>query len=332
MKKIILFSLISLSLTNVFAQEIYEPFSGSGNLTSNGWINHSGSSNPSQIIETTGDSGNSLSYTGLISSGNRASITAGGAEDVNKAFTANTSVIYYSLLIKVKNTDGLSVSGDFPFCLAQSSGSSGVTAFRAKIYLKTGTSANTYNIGVENSTGGTYTPTFIATDFPVNTTIFVVVKHVVATNTSYLWLNPVFGASEPSANVSNSSGTTATSSLQSICIRQNGNSSSGTGNVEFDEIRVANNWSDVTSNSGLGVNDIKADNTRIVSNTLLKDDVSILLDGRSLVEFYDLAGALVKTTAVGKNEKINVSNLKGGVYLLKVSNSNTTRTIKVIKH
>ena len=323
---------MGLSLSNVYAQEIYEPFSGSGSLTTNGWTNHSGSSSPIQIMETTGDSGNSLSYSGLVSNGNRGTITAGGAEDVNRAFTANSSAIYYSLLIKVKNTNGLSTSGEFPFCLAQSSGSSGVTAFRAKIYFKTGTASNTYNIGIENSTGGSYTPTFIATDLPVNTTIFVVVKHDIVSNTSYLWLNPTFGISEPSANVSNSSGTTATSSLQSICIRQNGNSSSGTGNIEFDEIRVANNWTDVATNSGLAVIDTKAENTKVVSNTLIKEDVSILLDGRSLVEFYDLGGSLVKTAAVSKNEKINLSNLKIGIYIMKIRNNNTTKSVKVIKH
>lgn len=323
--------MIGLSLSNVYAQEIYEPFSGSGSLTSNGWTNHSGSSSPIQILETTGDSGNNLSYSGLVSNGNRGAITAGGAEDVNRAFTANSSAIYYSLLIKVKNTDGLSTTGEFPFCLAQSSGSSGVTAFRAKIYFKTGTAANTYNIGIENSTGGNYSPTFVAADLPVNTTIFVVVKHDVSANTSYLWLNPVFGGPETSAFVSNASGTTVTTSLQSICIRQNGNASSGTGNIEFDEIRVSTNWGDVTSNSVLAAGDAKTEKIRILSNTLLNGDVSVLLDGKSSVEFYDMRGGLIKSTVVNKNEKINVSDLKQGIYIVKVTNNNTVKTVKVIK-
>lgn len=321
---------MGFSFSGISAQAVYEPFLGSGNLTSNGWTNHSGSASPVQIIGTAGDSGNSLSYPGLTSGGNRAAIIAGGGEDVNRSFTANSSAVYYSLLIKVKDTDGLSASGDFPFCLAQTAGTS-VTAFRAKIYLKKGATPNTYNIGIENSTGGNYSPTFVAADLPVNTTIFVVVKHDVSANTSYLWLNPVFGGPETSAFVSNASGTTATTSLQSICIRQNGNASSGTGNIEFDEIRVSTNWGDVTSNSVLAAGDAKTEKIRILSNTLLNGDVSVLLDGKSSVEFYDMRGGLIKSTAVNKNEKINVSDLKQGIYIVKVTNNNTVKTVKVIK-
>ncbi len=333
MKKIYLFLTVAASISSLTAQQIYEPFTGTGVLTDNGWVNHSGSVSPVSIITTSGDSGNSLSYSGLQSPlGNRISIVAGGAQDVNKALTTPlSSVAYYSLLVKVVNTTGLSTSGDFSISLAQNAGTTGVTTFRAKLYFKTGTASDTFNVGIENSTGGSYFPSYHSVDFPVNTTVLIVVKHDVATNTSSLWVNPVPGSTEPTPNATNASGTTATTSIASICIRQNGTASSGTGNIEFDEIRISDNWADVVP-AFLGIDDVKVGKSQpVLSNTLIGDQVSVVLEGISKVEFYSITGSLVKSVTVRSQEPINAQDLQKGMYVVRVINNNKIETVKVIK-
>jgi hypothetical protein len=59
-------------------------------------------------------------------------------------------------------------------------------------------------------------------------------------------VNAVPGAPEPTATVTNSSGTNAFANFTSIFLRQGGTATSGTGNLQMDEIRVGSTWASVT--------------------------------------------------------------------------------------
>ena len=231
-------------------------FNGTGALTSNGWFTHSGITGQLATLATTSDVGNSLSYTGLpTSTNNRTTTVSGNTEDANFPVSTinNSGSVYYSALIKLPNTTGLlanTTTGAYFLHLCDSSGANSsanpIGIFSSRIQIKAGTTTNTFNLGVLNNSGGTPTSANIfgssPVDYSLNTTYLVIVKYTYSTNTASLWVNPVVSATEPTAMIITNIGTgSAPLKTKSICIRQ----ASGVGNIEIDEIRVSNNWSDV---------------------------------------------------------------------------------------
>lgn len=240
-----------------FVPSTYVPFTGTGTLASNNWSTHSGTAGQLQTITTASDNGSSLAYTGMpTSTGNRTQIVAGNGEDVNRVvpiIPASAGSAYFSALIKLPNTTGQALNtstGNYFMHFTDSSGTTGVTNHAARLTIRAGSAANTFNIGIINTSGGTASTAaqiFGASpvDYAINQTYLIVVKYTFATNTASLWVNPTISSVEPTPLISNNVGTNAAlSKVKSICIRQAGTSTAGTGNIEIDEIRVTNNWND----------------------------------------------------------------------------------------
>jgi len=245
MKKLSLTLLSFVSgLIFVNAQTL-ESFSFTGALNANGWSSHSGTAGQFQTLTTASDCQNSLYYTGLeTSTGNRLAFTAGNSEDINKAITGITGTGYFSFLLNVPTASGLTSIGDYFTGFGSTTGAS-VTIFSPRVFIKLGTTANTFQLGVLNTTGGTPTPTpNYSSEFPVGTTVFVVVKldATVSPIQASLFINPTPGATEPSASVVSSAGTNSFNNFASIFLRQAG----ATGNIQLDEIRVGSTWTAVT--------------------------------------------------------------------------------------
>ncbi|MDR1876238.1 MAG: T9SS type A sorting domain-containing protein [Flavobacteriaceae bacterium] len=88
----------------------------------------------------------------------------------------------------------------------------------------------------------------------------------------------------------------------------------------------------VVTTGNMSVEDVNvAKNKVVLSNTLIADQVSVLLDGTSKVEFYSANGSLVKSVTVTANQPINTQDLVKGVYLVRVVNAGRSETVKVIK-
>tara|TARA_R110000823_G_scaffold214159_4_gene344032 strand:- start:372 stop:1379 length:1008 start_codon:yes stop_codon:yes gene_type:complete len=333
MKKI--YSLSLLFLTTLGFAQTTDSFTGTGILTDNGWVKHSGATaGQLMIVATSSDSGNSLFKTGLAAStGNRTTVLSTDSEDANKELTTPiTTTAYFSVLVKALNTTSLqanTASGDYTLCLGATAGATGVSAFSGRIYTRTGSVTDTVNFGILNNSGGTATPTYLATDFPINQTVFLVVKYDIATNTASLWANPTPGAVEPAAGATNVTGTTAApSQIASIVIRQG----SGTGNVEIDEIRVGDNWAFVTP---AGTASTKNFDTiaglslypNPVSGNVL--NISSTANSAMNVAIFDILGKQVINTKVNNNT-VNISSLHAGVYIVKVTEDGKTATRKLV--
>ena len=232
----------------IFAQTL-ESFNFSGALNANGWSTHSGTAGQFQALSTLSDCQNSLYFEGLEPAiGNRITFTAGNSEDINKAITGISGTGYYSFLLKVTNTSGLSTAGDYFTGFGSTTGAS-VTVFAPRVFVKAGVAPNTFSLGILNSTGGTPAPTpTYSTEYPVGATVLVVIKLNASTTPmqASLFINPVAGTSEPTATVSSSAGTNVLANFASIFLRQAGTSTSGTGNLQIDEIRVGSTWESVT--------------------------------------------------------------------------------------
>jgi hypothetical protein len=228
--------------------QTFEPFNFSGALNANGWTTHSGTAGQFQTLETPSDAGNSLYFTNLASSaGNRTTYVAGNGEDVNKAISGISGTGYLSFLLNVTNTTGLSLTGDYFTGFAATAGTT-VTIFAPRLFIKAGVTPNTFQLGIQNTTGGTPTQTYDPIEYPIGTTVFVVVKlnASVSPIQASLFVNPAPGSTEGTPSAFNASGTNTFTSFASIFLRQSGTLTSGTGNLEVDEIRVGSTWESVT--------------------------------------------------------------------------------------
>lgn len=247
MKRILLIACV-LFASFSFAQ-IIDVFNYNGALNANGWTTHSGTAGQLVTLTTSSDNGNSLSYVGLpASAGNRVATVAGNSEDVNYPLSGITGVGYFSFILKVPNTTGMNAAGDYFMGFGGSAGAS-VSNLASRVFVKPGVAPGTFKLGIQNTTGGTPTQSFEPTEYPVGTSVFVVVKYdrTVTNHMASIFINPTPGLPEPTADTTNNSGTaTSFVNFASLYIRQNGSAGSGTGNLEIDEIRAGSTWASVT--------------------------------------------------------------------------------------
>jgi hypothetical protein len=247
MKKIILICFVAIS--QLLVAQTLESFNFSGLASANGWSVHSGTSGFVNTINTASDQGNSLSFPGLPASiGNRLALVAGNAEDINKAVSGITGIGYFSFLLKVSDSIGLSTNanGDYFIGFGSTSGAS-ITNLAARTFVKKA-SGNKFQLGILNTTGGTVAPTFGPSLYEIGSTILVVVKldNTVSPIAASIYVNPLPGAAQPAATVTNNQGTSSLSNFASVYIRQAGTAASGTGNLQIDELRIGATWADVT--------------------------------------------------------------------------------------
>lgn len=250
MKRLLLIPI--LLLATVSFSQIVDQFIYTTAANANGWLTHSGTGGQIVPLTTPSDNGSSLAYSGLATStGNRITLVAGNGEDINKGVTGISGTGYFSFLLKVSNTTGLTTAaaGDY-FIGFGNVNTTGLTVYAGRVFIKAGATAGTFQLGILNTTGGTTVTTFGATEYPVGTTVLVAVKLNTTTSpyTANLFVNPVPGAAEPAATSTNTSGTSTTSftTFGSVAIRQAGSVTVGTGNLEIDEIRAGSTWASVT--------------------------------------------------------------------------------------
>ena len=314
--------------------QTFDSFTGTGDLSANGWTTASGTSGQIKILTTASDAGNSLSFTGLpASAGNRIALVAGESEDVKKALpqAISTGAAYFSALIKVDNTTGLEVNGsngDYFLSLSQLFNG---TAYYARLNIKQGATPNTFNLGILNAGGGTADPAFVATDLPVNTTVFAVVKYELATNTATLWVNPTPGGSE-AGGTTNATGTEpAATTIEAFLIRQGGNvANGGTGNLQIDELRTGTAYASVTGGTA-SVKESAIAGLKVFPNPLKGNVLNITSDANATktVAIFDVLGKQVVNTTTSATA-INVSNLTSGVYIVKITEEGKTATKKLV--
>jgi hypothetical protein len=327
MKK--LYTLLFLSLGFLSLGQINDSFTGTGFLTANDWSNHSGLTN--QLSITTG----SIPYAGITSTGNKVSFVQGNTEDVHKLLpVAITGTVYYSVVVNMPSISGLSTSASGEYSVSLGSGPSTATSAGSlvgRIYYKVGVAPDTFNIGILNGSGGTAAPTFVTNDYPVNVPLFLVVKYSIATNTASLFVQPAFNGTEPTTpTVSNNTGTTAApAQVANIALRQAG-TTSGTGNIEYDDIKVSDNWSYVTT-STLSVKQNDIAGLSIFPNPVTNGTLNINSDAnaeRNVVLFDVLGKQVINVTTA--NNTINVAKLNAGVYIVKITEEGKTATRKLV--
>ena len=325
----------------------YSQFAGTGDVNGQeGWVSFSGTGNTIQIITTASDSGKSLSYSGFSSSmGNRMYITDVGvspsSDKVNLAFSAApTSKAYASFLLKVTDVSSMQPNnyGFAPSYFSNFSATSGSTVAStgqvSRLSIRQGSVANTFNLGIVNTTGGTIAVSDVfptpPADYAINTTYLVVLKYDMTgatLGTTSIFINPTISATEPTPTFSSSAGTSGKQlSLGSLIVRQ----STKIGSMEIDEVRLGPTWNSVIG-ANLAVNDLSKSTKNLISNTLVKDNFKIMTLNNADLKIYSSVGALVKQKQVVPNEIININTLPTGIYIIQINENGKVSSIKIMK-
>jgi hypothetical protein len=251
MKKITYFKTLLVAIALIVgnisasAQLLVEDFNYTvgDNLTAHGWNIHSGSSNPMLV------SASSISYSGYISSGigGEVALTTSG-DDYNIAFASQTTGSLYAAFLV--NVTAATTTGDYFAHFAQTSGTTNVTVFGARLWAKKDANNNlAFGISKTSTSGNV---SYTGFNYTLGTTYLVVIKYNfvsgTANDTEDLFINPVIGSPEPTPTISTTTADNAGTDLTAIvsfCLRQG--SSNAAPNVKVDGIRVGTAWSDVVA-------------------------------------------------------------------------------------
>jgi hypothetical protein len=263
-------------------------------------------------------SGN-LSYSTLNGSGNSISFDGIGIDPVVDYTPTSNGKIYASFMLKITAFDASAVDGYFAILRTASED------YASRLWISP-TSTTTYRIGVSN--GATLTqinaPT---TDYALNEVVFIVFNYDIDNDNVNAWINPTLGSPEPSADISEASGSSGNTFTQFL-IRQD--SATKTPSIVMDELRIGTSWAQVTP-STLSASQFEVNNFKIYPNPTSLGYVTMASknNAKMNVAVYDMLGKQVLNKTV-TNNKLDVTSLNSGVYIMKVSQDNASVTKKLV--
>jgi len=263
-------------------------------------------------------SSGSLSYSTLNGLGNSISFDGSGADPVVDYTATSSGTIYASFMLNISSLDAMAQNGYF--AVLRTDGGS----YEARIWISP-TGASTYRIGLSN--GGTLTQ-IDTTDYDLTTdTVFVVFSYDIDGDVVNAWINPTLGGSEPAADLTEAS-TSSGNTFSQFLIRQD--SPSETPGIQMDELRIGVNWTDVTpatlSNSTFETAEFKLYPNPNTTGTL---NINASHNGAIDVQVFDVLGKRVINTTLSNNT-VDVSGLNSGLYIVKLTQNNTSTTNKLV--
>lgn len=281
------------------------------------WNNFSGSDNPIDVV-----AGN-LSYPNFEASQGNSVFLEGGFIDSQIEYTPVTSgEVYASFIINVSDLSNITDLNDGGYFAVLGS-------FDARLWVHPDTDpvGTTYDIAITNSGSAS---TFTSTKYNVGDNVLIVMSYSTDDGTINAWVNPAgadLGGSAPAPTISDSDATPNTS-VNLFSLRQD--STGETPAMTFDELRIGTSWDDVTPNT-LSTEEFNTNTFKVYPNPSATGYVNITSanDAVTSVAVYDILGKEVLNNTLD-NDRLNVSSLQAGVYILKISQNNASVTKKLV--
>jgi hypothetical protein len=236
--------------------------------------------------------------------GNEITLNNSSGERVFHNFTEQTAgTIYTSFLI---NVSSISTTNGYWFLhLGPTNLENGESI--ARVLVK-GVGSGKFVFGILMAQGSN--ATYTTATYDLNSTNLIVFKHDISNKISSIIVNPPMNT-EPDDNwFSSSNEAFMTSQVGCVGFRQTTENSQLSAKV--DGIRIATSWQDLFSVSR--INNVTETRLEVLvsdKNLLLKN----VAEG-SEVEIFSVTGSKIQTSAV-KNAKVNIANLKTGVYIVR---------------
>ncbi|MCK0179640.1 T9SS type A sorting domain-containing protein [Flavobacteriaceae bacterium S0862] len=300
MKKIyFLFSALfitSLSFGQIIASDDFTY--ANGNLVGNGgWANHSGTGSFIQVA-----SGEVVLTHG-----------SGSREDASISFAAVPGIIYYKFDFSVDNPGGGITGTDFEYFAHFMQG----TNFSARLDIVAPTGGGDFSVGIasDESTADAVW----GTDLTFGITYQVTVAYNQDTNQAQLWID----ASVPGdTSILGEDRADPGDSVTAFALRQSTSSTNET--VRVDNLIIGTSF-------GLSTKENQIDGFDLYPNPSSEAFVNISSDKHSpmKVSVFDILGKQVIQRTI-TNNRINISNLNTGVYILRAEQDNAFTTRKLI--
>ena len=277
------------------------------------WDNINGTSDEILISAT------SLSFAGLApSTGNKVSFDGGGIDNAIFFAPVTSGTVYSSFIFRVTDLSLVTDpdGGYFAF----------LGAFDGRLWVVP--SAGGYHVGLGYNTGSA--DIINATEHALNDEIFVVMSYETTTGVMKAWINPSsadFEGTEPAETITFIDPTMA-ASIDRFALRQD--STAETGFIDVDELRVGTSWSDVTPTT-LSTEEFTTDRFKVYPNPTSTGFVNITSGNNEniAVVVYDILGKQVINETL-TNDRLNVSALNTGIYILKITQNNASVTKKLV--
>ncbi len=330
MKKIYLFVMLCIS-SFAFAGSplLIEDFNYTVGeaLTLHDWAIHSGTSNP-LVVTSPG-----LTFSGYVGSavGNATGLNNTG-DDENKLFTTQTTgSVYVSFLV---NASATNISGSiYPYFLHFVDATIS-SAFRAKCFIVPGSTSDKMKIGFSFNSN---TATTYETELNFGETYLLVAKYVIVTGdlNDYVSLY-IFKAgddisSEPITPTIGPLTQTASGTdiaPAGVALRQ----FDAAQRITVDGIRVRTEWHlNDDANVVTAMSQLNENRTVCYPNPVTDGFVNLANAGSSMkdVQIFDIVGKRVFNQQTISN-RVDVSSLNQGIYLLKVSANNQTSSARFV--
>jgi len=306
-------------------------------VTSNNWTTHSVTATHTTTIDI---QDGSLTYPGFAAStGNKVYLFSNAnavSRDINRGFTTTAKVAYYSALINIVDNSQINLLDNYFLHFGANQGAANTTLGGRLGARAVGSPVTNFRFIVANISGGTPVYSDNGADLNFGTTYLVVVKYDIsaALTVATMWVNPVtLGGAEPAGGISNSTGDAVSFTsfaTGSICLRNN----ASTPKANIDEIRVGLTFADVTPLAPVGLtNRDQAQRQTTIYPNPAKSYFNVKAPaGDYVVSINNTVGSLVKSVDLNSTGKIEMSDLRPGIYYVTVKNvdSNLKEVHKLI--
>ncbi|WP_157485895.1 T9SS type A sorting domain-containing protein [Flavobacterium soli] len=247
----------------------------------------------------------------------------GGGTDCQVFITPQSSgTIYFKFTLTVLSMAGVTeANGGYLAGFAQNNTTFGGTLWSKRV------DDNTFNLGIETRTGTAANTTYTTDTYTTGTSYDVVVAYTFGEGTSddttKLWINPSTNDEASPLLTDTHTGSDLTS-IVSFFLRQD--SPTETPSVEVDNLEIATTFAAVLSTGKF--NSIQG--LKVYPNPVVDGKLYINTDANSSKEvvIYDVLGKQVLKATT--NNTVNVSNLNGGVYIVKITEEGKTATRKLV--
>ncbi|MEP6513897.1 MAG: T9SS type A sorting domain-containing protein [Parafilimonas sp.] len=262
MKKI--YTLITLSVffnTTLSAQRLLtEDFNyaagqltdanGGANVSGGNWVSFSGTGNYLEVTEADYTYADYVTNPAADSRHLHIITSPSSAEDASTAFTLqNANTVYCSFLLNVDSTGNLardtSSTGEYFAAFLPSTSTS---SYGARVLIRKGTAANTFNLGIAAISVTSTPAAWVAVDYAAGTTTLVTFAYEFVSgannDVAKLWINTPLFATEPAPLASSIlSAGSELADVGKFALRQ---ASTSSPTAEIDAIKLSTDWIDAT--------------------------------------------------------------------------------------
>ncbi|WP_291128451.1 T9SS type A sorting domain-containing protein [Flavobacterium sp. UBA7682] len=257
----------------------------------------------------------SLAYPGITASGNSITFVGTGGESRTLFTSTNSGFVYASFIMTA--SDLTNVTNDLANTyFALFTDNAGATT-NARLWIRKNANKYQYGLGTAGSPTAWDPTLYNAGDIQ-----YVVLSYNFTGNTLSLFINPTVGGSAaPTISVTPA---TAFANLGGFMFRQE--NANNTPNIIADELRI-----EVTPNFTLGTQQNEITGLKVYPNPVSNGTLFIetAVNGEKTVIVYDILGKQVLNTTTSDNA-INVSNLRDGVYVVKITEEGKTTARKLV--